>query len=133
MEEIKVGEYIRTIDGKIDKIIEIANNYVLLKSKIIISEYGESHTFIKKSNIVKHSTNIIDLIEEGDYVDGYRVIKKLNNSLLYTNSIEELMLYNSFAPNGVQHYQPILITEDEIKSIVTKEMMKSVEYIIEED
>lgn len=61
--EICVNDYIRTKDGRIDKVTDIANNYILVKSKIKIFEYGESYAFIKKSDILKHSSNIIDLIE----------------------------------------------------------------------
>lgn len=46
MEEIKVGEYVRTREGKI---------------------YKTNITMINDTGI-KHSPNIIDLIEEGDYV-----------------------------------------------------------------
>lgn len=66
MEKISIGEYIRTRDGNIDKVVEVSQNYILANSKILIAEYGQSHTFIniKKNEIVKHSKDIIDLIEE---------------------------------------------------------------------
>ena len=54
--EIKVNEYIRTDTGKIDKVIN-ANYYM---SQYIECEKG----LIFKNNIVKHSTNLIDLIEK---------------------------------------------------------------------
>lgn len=56
MDEIKVGEYIRTKKGKIFK-------------------YGKGRAYLGKDNeIVNHSFNIIDLIEEGDIVNGQRVL-----------------------------------------------------------
>ena len=57
MEEIKVGEYVRTISGNIDKVdalIGMIENTVHL----------EKHKWQDIKNIVKHSPNIIDLIEE---------------------------------------------------------------------
>lgn len=64
--EICLNEYIRTKNGKIDKVIN--DNYY-------ISEYIECEKgIVDKENIVKHSFNIIDLIEEGDIVNGQRVL-----------------------------------------------------------
>ncbi len=66
--EIKVGEYVRTKNGKIDKVIN--NNYY-------ISEYLECEKgIVDKENILKHSFNIIDLIEVGDFVNENEVIDK---------------------------------------------------------
>lgn len=56
MDEIKVGEYVRTKKGKIFK-------------------YGKGRAYLGKDNeIVNHSFNIKDLIEEGDIVNGQRVL-----------------------------------------------------------
>lgn len=55
MEEIKVGEYVRTSKGKIFK-------------------YSKGRAYLGKDNkIVKHSKNIINLIEVGDYVNGEQI------------------------------------------------------------
>ena len=62
--EIKVNEYIRTKRGIIDKAVKILDDYIFLESKFFITEYGGSCTFIKKTDIVKHSPNLIDIIEE---------------------------------------------------------------------
>lgn len=68
MDDLKVGEYVRTKNGKIDKVIN--NNYY-------ISEYLECEKgIVDKENILKHSSNIIDLIEEGDFVNENEVIDK---------------------------------------------------------
>lgn len=54
--EIKDNEYIRTDTGKIDKVIN-ANYYM--------PQYIECEKdLIFKNNIVKHSPNLIDIIEE---------------------------------------------------------------------
>lgn len=66
--EICLNEYIRTKNGKIDKVIN--NNYY-------ISEYLECEKgIVDKENIVNHSFNIIDLIEVGDFVNENEVIDK---------------------------------------------------------
>ena len=62
MEEIKVGEYVRFKDGKIRKIINQDVDNHLIVDTIIYG--GNWLTFNEKDNIVKHSSNIIDLIEK---------------------------------------------------------------------
>lgn len=65
--DIKVGEYIRTSAGKIDKITN--NNYYI--PQYVICEKG----IVDKENIVNHSKDLIDLIEVGDFINGNRVYK----------------------------------------------------------
>lgn len=63
MEEIKVGEYVRTRKGYIFK---IEHKKMIQGLKFLDAQYG---------TIVKHSKNIIDLIECGDYVNGRLVLQ----------------------------------------------------------
>lgn len=74
MEEIKVGEYVITNKGLIRKVKTIYGE-----------EDGKQRTFYHEKqvlingninilDIVKHSPNIIDLIEKDDYVNGEKVI-----------------------------------------------------------
>ena len=114
--EIKVNEYIRTKRGIIDKAVKILDNYIFLKSKFFITEYGESSTFIKKTDIVKHSNNLIDIIEEGDYVNGEIVDKIFNPRFLSFGELPYIITANN-------KYEP-----QEIEEIVTKEMMESISY-----
>ncbi len=55
----EIGDYVRTKKGKIEKVIN--NNYHM--SQYIECEKG----IVDKENIVKHSKNIIDLIEVRRY------------------------------------------------------------------
>lgn len=66
MEEIKVGEYVRTKDGVIGKVIAIANMYIELDTKYYDTQYGYFRNVTFDERITKHSLNIIDLIEVGD-------------------------------------------------------------------
>lgn len=101
MSEIKVGEYVRTDTGFIDKL----NQYWLFNEKY------------KKLNIVKHSPNIIDLIEYGDVLEIFVNDNDIQKIVVYGDELYSLKIGE-------------LIAED-IKSIVTKEMMESVEYRID--
>ena len=68
---IEAGEYVRTENGKIDKVV--SNNYCM--EKYIEAEKD----FIFCNSIVKHSKQLIDLIEAGDIVK-YRL-----KNFKYTN------------------------------------------------
>ena len=117
--EIKVNEYIRTKRGIIDKAVKILDDYIFLESKFFITEYGESFTFIKKTDVVKHSPNIIDLICEGDYVNRYIVRRTyLDGETHYIKLGEQI--------TGNRTYN------DDIKSIVTKEQFESISYKVKE-
>ena len=65
-DKIEVNEYVRFNNGEIGKVIDIKEN----PSRIVYSEYGEIGLI---SDIVKHSIQLIDLIEVGDYVNGRKV------------------------------------------------------------
>lgn len=65
MKKIEVGDYVRTKDGKIDKV---------KNSNFYMSIYVECEKGLHLiENIVKYSKQLIDLIEVGDYVNGREV------------------------------------------------------------
>ena len=75
--------------------------------------------------ITKHSPNIIDLIEVNDYVNGYKVIDKdLKN--------EMICLLMPFNEENQSKYNTVWNTKYFIKSIVTHQQFKSIEYTIHE-
>lgn len=104
MEKIEYGEFLRLRLGKIVKYGEKKDTRV--ENNRYIDYSGE---YEWETCIVKHSFNIIDLIEVGDYVNGYRITDIGNDCV----EIED---------GGTQ------IKKNEIKSIVTKEQFESVEY-----
>lgn len=67
MEEIKVGEYIRTKNKGICKIDHI-NEKATVNKYWVNPDYDGWCTSVKTTEIVKHSKNIIDLIEYGDLI-----------------------------------------------------------------
>lgn len=115
---IEVNEYVRFNNGEIGKVIDIKEN----PSRIVYSEYGEIGLI---SDIVKHSKQLIDLIEKDDYVNGYKVISVDYNVIDDKTECIELDLNNN--------YQYNFISARQIKTIITKEQMKSIEYKVEED
>lgn len=67
--EIEVGEYVRTRAGHFYKITRIDENGLIYWNKI---QCGWSMEQLKDI-VVKHSKQLIDLIEVGDYVNGRKV------------------------------------------------------------
>lgn len=120
--KIKAGEYIRTYEGIIGKVLEdedIAENGVYIDTTFF-DDYADETNFVKYEDIKSHSFNIIDLIEEGDYVNGNEIALEAPNPDPLCDPI-----YGYFDRYG--ELVGIIENED-IKSIVTKEQFKSVEY-----
>lgn len=106
--KIEVGEYVRTKNGKIDKVIN--NNYYI--PQYIECEKG----IVDKENIVNHSKNLIDLIEVGDIV---------NNGYIYeTGNSED-------GYKWVHNLNGLLLFEEDIKTILTKELYQANCYTVE--
>ena len=128
--EININEYIRTEEGLIGKVKRIELDeidkslkwYVFDKKRYDMNIIDE--IYINKPYIKKHSFNIIDLIEEGDVIvlkdnKKYEVLK-ISWSKVKGKHIH--IIYPLRMKGGID------IFENDIKSIVTKEQFKSVEY-----
>ena len=115
--KLEVGMYVRTNEG-IGTVQRIYNN----KNDCTV-RFKKGH--VKKwVTILKASHNIIDLIGEGDYVNGFRV--------------DAIGIYQSIK-TGVETYAAVdcsalfnCFYEEDIKSIVTKEQFESMSYKVGE-
>lgn len=103
-DKIEVGEYVRTKDGKIDKVIN---------SNFYMSIYVECEKGLCLiESIVKHSKQLIDLIEVGDIVE---IRTGLHSSFKYF----------------VENEDNLLLLEEQvkqfwnIKTILTKEQFEA--------
>lgn len=120
MEEIKEGEYVRTENGFIGK-IENINDFRPPESKYAVDIQAEDLVFIGEDFIKKHSPNIIDLIEEGDYINGC-LVTAIYDEYKNDNTIQ-------FETNYEGRYR--YYTDEEIKSIVTHEQFNQVKYEVQ--
>ena len=119
-DKIEVGEYVILHYGKIDRVKN--NDYYM-------QEYIECEKGLyPKENIKKHSKNIIDLIEEGDYINGERVFKIEKDPFVKGQTD---IFFNRDEVNYWGDKSLSQITDKDIKLIVTKEMMESIEYRVE--
>ena len=125
MEEIKVGEYVRTKKG-IRKIIKIDedNNYYI--DKTYVNDFRQAIDCITENCIIgKPSKHIINLIEVGDYING-QLVEKIHKK-------EKDKIYYEFLQNEDGSYEVMEMCEiKNIKSIVTKEQFESMEYRLED-
>lgn len=124
--KLEVGKWCRTKKGTIFKIIggnvdmgEIDIDYSYL-SKCENEDYN-SYAYNKNSSlfeelVVKASYNIIDLIEVGDYVNGFRVEN------IYNPTGNEVF-WIKLSCNPIDNYK-----NEDIKSIVTKEQFEQMSY-----
>ena len=110
--ELRENMYVRTKDGEIHKIKSINYEYIEY-------ENGFGIPYELKEYIVKASYNIIDILKEGDYVNGLLVTRILEDN--ETNE-KYINLYGS-----VSEWE-----EEDIKSIVTKEQFSQMEYKVGE-
>lgn len=124
--KIEVGMYIRTDNGIIEKINKIYDRHTTDNVIVWLNAYGdgksifiddfESKEFLT-SNVrgfieKEPSFSITDLIEEGDYVNGLKVIDIIENDIYVSDYYAE-------------SYIGIVKVKD-IKSIVTKEQMEKI-------
>lgn len=115
---IEVGEYVRTKNNGIKKIDHLAIN-----PKVTVNKYryflgydedgDRCYGILKTTDIVKHSKNIIDLIEVGDYVNGQKVVG-VSNVTGWIDTKENV------------------IYKDNVKSIVTHEQFEQIKYKVKE-
>ena len=111
---MNVGDYVRTKDGRISKIEDIVDGFVWFDNFIYYTYSGGMDILnIEKIDeyIIKSSSNIIDLIEVGDYVNGQQVN--------YVNKKHKEVYAGT---------EDITVYEKNIKSIVTKEQFSQMEY-----
>lgn len=117
--EIKVNEFVRTKTGNITKVVAVKDTVVWTDDFLDgYCRYNEG--IIDKTDIVKHSPNLIDLIQYGDYVNGEKVIDIAQGKIkaIYTQSQEQKLAL-------------IPIVKEQIESVVTKEQFESISYKVE--
>jgi len=110
---IEVNEYVRTKDGKIDKVIN---------SNFYMSIYVECEKGLYLiENIVKHSKQLIDLIEVGDYVNGHLIVKiRIDPFTKKKQLFTEHWEYN-WQGDGTL----VVFYDEDIKTILTKEQFET--------
>ena len=122
--ELKEGMYVRTQKG-IGKVVEHKKHESWGYLVKIIGQYScYTHTSNGElTDVIKASYNPIDLIEEGDYVNGYKVVEIIKDFKVIVDKSE-------LNTNDGNYYLKSF-TNNQIKDIVTKEQFETMKYIIE--
>ena len=126
---IEVNEYVRTKNKGIRKIDRIDNNKTINKYLYFTGKEdfeGKEYGIIKTTDIVKHSKQLIDLIEVGDYVNG-REVKHIAMFEGFPDYPKLIFTDKKYLIPGET------IENKDIKTIVTHEQFESIEYKVEED
>lgn len=109
---MKKGMYIRSKDKNgvqyIRKIVELPED--TRYGSIVVDKDIHNVFWVSKKNVLKASFNLIDLIKEGDYVNGQQVIQKYKDWLDLDDDTADLK---------------------DIKNIVTKEQFEACKYVVE--
>ena len=119
--QIQVGDYVRTKRGEICKVLGIRKEQKDGKRIYgYLAYYLDNHKgSLTPAFIIKHSPNLIDLVECGDYVNGEKVVGKDNNCILLLTDEGQTFLRNIFESKYIE-------------SIVTQEQFNSVMYKVKE-
>lgn len=120
--EISEGMYIKYIRGVINGYVppRIAKVTDCSDKDLIKIDNGQ---VILRNDILKASYKLIDLIDRGDYVNGYRVrfVYRPDGDKVFRIEIEKDTLQGH-----------IISKSEQIKSIVTKEQFENMAYEVEE-
>lgn len=117
--EICINEYVRTNEGYLGKLIAINKqdyNYLVVDTsrKVRNDQYPATYLYLKNENIKNHKEKLLELVEEGDYVNGYYVYK-ITKTCIYLRG------------KAVENKSRFII-----KSIATYEQFKNIEYKVGE-
>ena len=115
---MKAGDYVRTEDG-IKKVLKYTYNEKYDNGHCVWFDNKHCGTLFtdEEVNKMKPSSNITDLIEVGDYVNGECVYSRCETKLWLDGDTGEILIIDG---------EP----DEPIKSIVTKEQFESMEYKI---
>lgn len=132
--EICVNDYVRTKEGRIEK-VKVINKYGIVHKHDSdndtfdtgINWYAESGREINEEDIKIHSKNIIDLIQEGDIVNGKKIEAIIDGLLKSEGVAERVLCFETDFPieKGLRCYHNC-----DIKTILTKEQYEQNSYKI---
>ena len=123
--EFRENMYVRNCYGRIAKIEYIEDNTAYCDNWLYQS-YEDHITFINLDDeddideILKTSYNITDILEEGDYVNGYRIYEIVE----YEDDTRAIVIDDD--------NKSIIWKKQDIKSVITHEQMEQMAYKVGE-
>ena len=114
--KLEVGQFARLKSGYICKIINI-NDFREPNMKYgVEANYLKDVMFIGDDDVVKASYNIIDILEVGDYVNGYPICETVE----YEDDARAIVIDDD--------NKSIIWKKQDIKSVITYEQMEQMAY-----
>ena len=133
---LQVGMYVRTKDGIIAKCDEIIKNFDISFDREVFKVFDndtpdviEIPWIFKNEYIKKYSFDIIDLIEVGDYVNGYMVMNIIEADVCGDEKLTDRKII--IEDSSYIAYGRTLLSNNDINYVVTKEQFDSMKYVIE--
>lgn len=123
--EIEVGDFVRLKQGYIGT-VENINDFREPIMKYAVDIQKRDLVFVGNNDIVKHSKIKSEIVEVGDYVNGKLVVEVLELVLTDKKHQERVVFVNRDEKCALA---PLIITNKDIKTIVTKESFKEREYV----
>ena len=121
---LKLNEYVRTKYGNIVKVVGVQSGGIekYFFDKEVHNLFNYLNGLVVENVVIKHSFNIAEILEEDDYVNGNKVVKQVSE--------EDKEPYLVVVVSSKMIKEPLFdyITNNRIKSIVTKEQFKDMEY-----
>ena len=132
--KLEVGQFARLKSGYICKIINI-NDFREPNMKYgVEANYLKDVMFIGDDDIVKASYNIIDILEVGDYANGYYISKIWEKDEIthYVNETpikrkEREIVIQAPSYGGIE-----ILKNEDIKLVITHEQMEQMAYKVDE-
>lgn len=111
MEKFEIGEYVKTKKGKIGKVLSIDEDPEWIETTL------DKGNVMHISEFKKHSKQLIDLIEVGDIVNGYRVENVINEVPCPSGKCVDI--------DSSKDSSECTLWEEDIKTILTKEQYEA--------
>ncbi len=120
--KLEVGMYVR-LQNDVENIVIINRIANVFETTILTENDGSIYQGeYTKENVIKASYNIIDILEVGDYVNGFK-IKYINNG---KGNMRGFYYDYENLNEDVGHY------EEEIKAVITHEQIEQMAYKVGE-
>lgn len=128
MEEIKIGEYIRTKKGTIAKVLAYYDliTYNDEKASVTFHSFDTIRGAVADIDIAKHSKNIKELVQAGDFINGMQVDEFDDEE----GTVLGIPVYEDGLFNTLNFYVPV--ESIKIKTILTKEKFENECFKVEE-
>ena len=119
--KIQVGEYVRTKGGIIAKVIGVQSGGIekYYFDKEVHNLFNYLNGLAVENVVLKHSFNIIDLIQKGDIVNGFKVFG------IYNREVDGVKVVSNTPDEDFYNES---VSNEEIYSVLTKEQFKAMEY-----